>query len=87
MMNLQSVFFLIMILLVGCSSYSEELTKTGEITKIDEKLVYVDEEPFNVGKTAHLHVGQKVKVTFIDTTSEDVWDPDDFYIKSIEKLD
>ncbi|MDC3413177.1 hypothetical protein NC797_11675 [Aquibacillus sp. 3ASR75-11] len=74
------------LVLAACSNYSEEVTKTGEITKITGEMVYIDDLPLKVEDTSELEVGQNVKVTFIDTTSAESWDPDDFEVKNIEIL-
>jgi hypothetical protein len=81
------VYVLLFILvLAACSNYSEEVTKSGKITKIDGEMVYIDDLPLKVEDTSELEVGQNVKVTFIDTTSAEDWDPDDFEVENIEFL-
>ncbi|MGP4063229.1 hypothetical protein [Halobacillus sp. H74] len=81
-----NVVLLLVLMLVACSNYSEEEI-TGEITKIEGGMVYIDESPLKVKDTSELEVGQNVKATFIDTTAEDDWDPNDFEVKNIEIME
>ncbi|MFC7063414.1 hypothetical protein [Halobacillus seohaensis] len=83
-MRVVNVVLLLVLMLVACSN-SDEIT--GEITKIEGGMVYIDKSPLKVEDTSELEVGQNVKVTFIDTTAEDDWDPNDFEVKNIEILE
>ena len=78
------MLFLVLVLLIGCSNYAEENTKKGIITEIEKDRIYIDGDPMNVRDTSDLKVGQKVKVTFIDSTAAEDWDPNDFEVKEIE---
>jgi hypothetical protein len=87
-MRIIYVFFLVLVLLVGCySDYSEKVIKTGKITKITKQYIYLDGEPLKAKNRSDLEVGLNVKVTFIDTTAEEDWDPDDFEVKEIEIIE
>lgn len=86
-MRLSSVLFLVLVLLTGCNSYAEEVTRTGIITKIEKNRIYIDRDPLNVKDSSDLKVGQKVKVTFIDSTPAEDWDPNDFEVKEIEIIE
>lgn len=76
----------LVITFVGCSNYSEEFIVSGEITQVEDNIIYVERKPIKVGDTDEFKVGQKVKISLIDTTSEDDWDVNDFRVKKIEHI-
>ncbi|SFK30975.1 hypothetical protein SAMN04487936_1112 [Halobacillus dabanensis] len=80
-----NVVLLLVLMLVACSNSEEEIT--GEITKIEAGMVYIDESPLKVKDTSQLEVVQNVKVTYIDKTATDDWDPNDFEVKNIEIME
>lgn len=79
--------FTLVLGLVGCSNYSEENTISGELTKIEEDMIYVDSRPLKVKDTSDFAIGQPVKIAFIDKTPEEDWDPNDFKVKEIINID
>ncbi|HWO77399.1 MAG TPA: hypothetical protein VNM69_16155 [Bacillus sp. (in: firmicutes)] len=79
--------FALLVFLVGCSTYSQEFTVSGEITKIDKNLIFVDYLPIRYRHASDFEMGQRIKVTLIDRTSEDVWDYTDFTVKKIEIIE
>ena len=84
-LNLKAVYTLLLIFtLVGCSTYSSEFVKTGEITRIGKGMIYIDDNPIKIKNPSDFEVGQRVKVTLIDKTGENDWDPNDFKVKGIE---
>jgi len=83
--NLKALQTLMLVfILVGCSDYSSEFTKIGEITRIEEGIIYIDDSPIKIKDTSDFEMGQRVKVTLIDKTGEDDWDPNDFKVKEID---
>lgn len=84
---MRSYFIIIIFLfiLISCSSYSKEFEISGNVTKIEGNMISIDGDVIKVEKgISKLKVGQKVKVTLIDNTPEDDWDPDDFTVKNIQ---
>jgi hypothetical protein len=74
---------MLVLILAGCSSYSEEFIISGEVTRIEGNMVSIDNQEIIVDDSSDFKVGQKVKVTLIDYTSEDDWDPSDFEVKKL----
>ncbi|MFD1019558.1 hypothetical protein [Thalassobacillus hwangdonensis] len=74
---------MLVLFLAGCSSYSEEFIISGEVTRVEGDLVSIDNQEIKVDDPSDFKVGQKVKVTLIDHTSEEDWDPDDFEVKKV----
>ncbi|WP_226671089.1 hypothetical protein [Metabacillus litoralis] len=70
--------------LVGCSGEQYELKITGEITKVEEGMIYLDDRPIKIKNSSDFNIGQRVKVTLIDKTGEDDWNPDDFRVKELK---
>jgi hypoxanthine-guanine phosphoribosyltransferase len=83
-MRLFIVLFLLVFTFIGCSNYTKEFTITGEITRIEENMVSIDNRVIIVDDISKLKQGQNVQVTLIDHTAEDDWDPKDFKVKKIE---
>ncbi|MBP1947462.1 hypothetical protein [Virgibacillus litoralis] len=79
--------FTLILGLVGCSNYSEENTISGDITKIEEDMIYVDSRPLKVKDTSDFAIGQTVKIAYIDNTPEEDWDSNDFKVKEIINID
>ncbi|MCR2805833.1 hypothetical protein [Paenibacillus soyae] len=61
----------------------------GEITFIDAEKNQMDinGQSIYADNISKYEIGQKVKVTLIDTTSQDDWDPEDFKVKEIVVID
>lgn len=79
------------VLLMGCQRYSEVFVKEGEITGIDKEksLIYVDRDPIKIKDidTNEFTIGQTLRITLEDRSSDDDWNPDDFTVRKIEYIE
>ncbi|MCF2945213.1 hypothetical protein L1N82_16465 [Paenibacillus tarimensis] len=75
------------LLLSGCYKYQESFTTEGKITSIDvtNQTIAVNHNTVYTGDhdITKLKQGQQVKITLIDTTSENDWDPSDYIVTEI----
>ncbi|WP_088006953.1 hypothetical protein [Indiicoccus explosivorum] len=79
----------ILLFLTACSMNKEELTVTGEITKIseEEKEIWIGRNPLYVDEPEEFELGEVVRITYsAPETDTDVWDQPEYEVIHVERL-